>query len=344
MEKARMTGLCDRRVVCLGFSLFLLAVVLGHGAAWGAAGNRRDPNPPSKVKMNRAKWPGLVTIFHGVNWGKDRKYITAIKEAHYGASGAATFQIAEVNKRGLRAFVFVWPHEVTKDKIPAKYRRNKGVLGYFMSDRIHPGRWGTWAGYERAAYELDPYHPAIFTMTPRAWGGIDRYLPVTRARLIEYYHYHWDGNRSPHNHFVYLEMYRKESAKHGHVPICRVLETRPEDMRKTSQTIFTSLAYGVRGFRYGGALFDQKKRDKRGVPTQNKFGKAAARINRAIKAFSPIFKTARSVDVFQARRRPRRTTGFALPVSMWSWASLPTRRTGFLCWPTATIPKTTRPR
>ena len=306
MDKSRAAGCRGNRAVCVGLSLILSAVVLGQGAAWGAAAKKRDPNPPSKVKMKVAKWPGLVTIFHGVNWGDDKKYITAIKEAHFGASGAAAFQIDDVAKRGLRVFVFVWPFEITdkKKQLPAKLRKNKAILGYFMSDRIPPNRWGTWAHYEKCAYEFDPYHPAVFTMTPRAWGGIDRYLPVTRARFIEYYHYHWDGGRSPHNHFAYLEMYRKESAKHGYVPIGRVVETRPEDMRKTSQTVFTSLAYGVRGFRYGGALFDTKKRDKRGVPTPNKFGKAAKRINMAIKAFSPIFRTARSVDVFQTPPLP----------------------------------------
>ena len=304
MGKLMAGRLCGRRVARLGLCLFLSAMMPGQGAAWGAGARRRNPNPPSKVKMKRARWPGLVTIFHGVNWQKDTKYITAIKEAHFGASGAASFQIAEVTKRGLLAFVFIWPFEIMDKKLPAKLRTNRGVLGYYMSDRIPPGRWNTWAGYEKAAYAFDPYHPAIFTMSPRAWGGIDRYLPVTRARLIEYYHYHWDGNRSPHNHFAYLEMYRKESAKHGHVPICRIVETRPEDMRKTSQTIFTSLAYGVRGFRYGGGLFDTNKRDKRGVPTPNEYGKAAARINQAIKAFSPVFKTARSVDVFQTAPLP----------------------------------------
>lgn len=305
MDKSRAAESRGNRAVCVGLSVVLSVVMLGNGAAWGAAAKKkRDPNPPSKAKMKVAKWPGLVTIFHGVNWGEDKKYITAIKEAHFGASGAASSQINDVVRRGLRAFVFIWPFEMTDRKLPAKLRKNKAVLGYFMSDRIHPSKWGTWAGYEKSAYEFDPYHPAVFTMTPRAWGGIDRYLPVTRARLIEYYHYHWDGGRSPQNHFLYLEMYRKESAKHGHVPICRLVETRPEDMRKTSQTIFTSLAYGVRGFRYGGALFDTNKRDKRGVPTPNVFGKAAKRINMAIKAFSPIFKTARSVDVFQTPPLP----------------------------------------
>jgi len=99
------------------------------------------------------------------------------------------------------------------------------------------------------------------------------------------------------------------------VPIIRLLETRPEDMRKTSQTVFTSLAYGVRGFQFGGGLFDGNKRDERGVPTPNDYGKAVAKINQAIKAFSPVFKRAKNVDVFQTPPLP--PFGREAPTNYW---------------------------
>ena len=340
MAKSKLAVSRGKFVVRLSLSIFSSVVMLGLGGAGCASkdlslelpslANRpdaevsvslaavkkpTDPNPPTKDKMGVARWPGLITIFHGVNWGKDEKYITAIKEADFGASGAASFQIDQVAKQGLFAFVFIWPFEMTDKKLPAKLRDNDAVLGYFMSDRIPQGRWGTWAHYEKCAYAFDPYHPAIVTMSPRAFGGIDRFFPMTRARFVEYYHYHWDGGRSPGYHFVFLEQYRRESAKHGHVPIGRVVETRPEDMRKTSQTVFTSLAYGVRSFRYGGGLFDTNKRDERGVPTPNKYGVAAKKINQAIKAFSPVFETARSVDVFQTPPLP--TWGKEAPKDYW---------------------------
>jgi hypothetical protein len=75
-------------------------------------------------------------------------------------------------------------------------------------------------------------------------------------------------------------------------------------MRKTSQTIFTGIAYGFRGFQYGGGLYDGNKRDKRGVPTPNHLGKAALKINQAVKAFSPVFETARTVDVYHTKPLP----------------------------------------
>jgi hypothetical protein len=247
-------------------------------------------------KMKKADWPGAISIFHGHNWGKDKKYIVAVKEAGFRASGAGEWQIKECEKHGLRAFVFIWPHEVAT--IPAKHRDNKTVLCYYLSDRIRPHKWNSWASLEKMAYKTDPRHPAMFTMRG-LWGGVAQFPSIVRGRAMEYYHYHWDGNRGPHKHFALLEQYRQASAKNGHVPICRVVETRPDDMRKTRQTVYTCLAYGVRGFRTGGrGIFDTTKRDARGVPTRNAYGEELKKINAAINAYSPIYKKARCQAVY----------------------------------------------
>ena len=261
-----------------------------------------EPNPPTLVKAELVEWPGLVTIYHGHNWHGDEKFVTAVKEAGYGAAGCAAWQIEHVTKRGLKAFVFLWEHEAGPG--PAEHRENDGILAYYLGDRIPPNRWGHWAALEAAAYAGDPYHPVVFSMAPRAWGGIEHYFPVVRGRAVCYYHYHWDGNRAPHRHFTFLEQYRRVAAEHGGVPVMRLLETRAEDIRKTRHTVFTSLAYGVRGFQFGGGIFDVNDRDERGVPKPNALGEAVTNINRAIKAFSPVFKRARNIDVFQTPPLP----------------------------------------
>jgi hypothetical protein len=61
---------------------------------------------------------------------------------------------------------------------------------------VQPNRWGEWAEYERQSYAGDPRRPAMMTMLAR-WGGIDQYCNIVRGRAMEYYHYHWDGNRAP---------------------------------------------------------------------------------------------------------------------------------------------------
>ena len=263
--------------------------------------HKAQPDPTSAAKSRQVDWPGAISIYHGHNWGKDEKFLVAVKRAGYRAAGAAEYQIPECAKHGLRAFVFIWPHE--SPTIPPKYKNNKTVLCYYLSDRIPPSKWASWASLEKMCYKGDPGHPAIFTMRA-LWGGIGQFCGVVRGRAMEYYHYHWDANRSPGSHFAVLEQYRAASVANGDVPICRIVETRPEDMRKTRQTVYTSLAYGVRGYRMGGALFDTKKRDKHGVPPPNAYGKEITRLNAAINAWSPIFKHTRCRAVYHVKPLP----------------------------------------
>lgn len=263
--------------------------------------HKAQASPTSATKTKEVDWPGAISIFHGHNWGKDEKFLAAVKRAGFRAAGAAEFQIPQCAKHGLRAFVFIWPHESIA--IPPKYKNDKTVLCYYLSDRIQPSKWASWASLEEMCYKGDPHHPAIFTMRA-LWGGIGRFCDVVRGRAMEYYHYHWDSNRSPQSHFAILEQYRAASAANGDVPVCRIVETRPEDMRKTRQTAYTSLAYGVRGYRMGGAIFDTKKRDKHGLPSPNAYGKEIARLNAAINAYSPVFKAARCRAVYHVKPLP----------------------------------------
>ncbi len=253
-------------------------------------------------KMKQVDWPGAISIFHGHNWGKDDKYPIAIKEAGFRATGAGEWQIDECRKHGLRAFVFIWPHEA--GIIPKKYKEDKTVLCYYLSDRVKPQQWGGWATFENTAFAGDPRHPAIFTMNAD-WGSFDLFCPTVRGRALEYYHYDWDAKRRPHLRYALLDQARQASLKHGDVPVCRIVEVRPEDMRKTRHTYFTSLAYGVRGFRTGGGgVFDTKNRDERGVPMRNAFSEELKRCNAAVNAYSPVFLETRCVAVYHTAPLP----------------------------------------
>jgi len=263
--------------------------------------HKARPDPTSAAKTKGVDWPGAISIYHGHNWGKDEEFPVAIKRGGFRAAGAAEYQIPECARHGLRAFVFIWPHESVT--IPPKYKNNKTVLCYYLSDRVPPSKWASWASLEKMCYKSDPNHPAIFTMRA-LWGGIAGFCGVVRGRAMEYYHYHWDANRSPQSHFAILEQYRAASVANGDVPVCRIVETRPEDMRKTRQTVYTSLAYGLRGYRMGGAIFDTKKRDKDGVPPPNAYGREITKLNAAINAYSPVFKAARCGAVYHVKPLP----------------------------------------
>ena len=281
---------------------WVVKIALRDGAAPTGLLCAEAVEPTTAEKMKKVDWPGAISIFHGHNWGEDEKYLIAIKEAGFGGVGSTEWQIEQCGKHGLRAFVFIWAHESAT--IPAKHKDNKTVLCYYLSDRIQPHKWGSWASLEKMAYKGDPYHPAFFTMRG-LWGAIDRFCPTVRGRAMEYYHYHWDGNRGPHMRFALLEQYRQASAKNGYVPVCRIVETRPDDIRKTRQTVYTCLAYGVRGYRTGGrGIFDTNNRDARGVPTRNAFGEEFKNLNAAINAYSPIYKKARCQAVYHTAPLP----------------------------------------
>ena len=128
-----------------------------------------EPKELSTAERRKdVKWPGAISIYHGHNWGDDKAYITAIKEAGYGATGAAEWQIDDCTKAGLKSFVFIWPHEV--GTIPAKHKDNRNVLCYYLSDRISPSQWASWASMEKMAVRAAASQPAIFTMAARLRG------------------------------------------------------------------------------------------------------------------------------------------------------------------------------
>lgn len=257
--------------------------------------------PSTTAKMKQAEWPGAISIYHGHNWGDDKAYIIAIKEAGYQATGVAEWQIDEVAEQGLKSFVFIWPHEAAT--IPAKHKDNDDVLCYYLSDRIRPSQWGVWANHEKLCHKGDPRHPAFFTMNAN-WGGIDQFCEIVRGRSMEFYHYHWDGNRQPHLRYAILDQFRKASNANGDVPVCRIVEVRPEDMRKTRHTVYISLAYGLRGYRMGGTIFDGENRDQRNVPARNAFGEEIKSINEAINAYSPVFAKTRCAAVYHTEPLP----------------------------------------
>ncbi len=266
----------------------------------------------SAEKVKEIDWPGAVSIFIGNNWGKDDKFPAALKELGYGAAGASEGQIEECKAAGLRAYVFIWAHEAAT--IPKKYKDDKTVLSYYCSDRIKPSQWHVWASIENAAYAAAPRHPAMFTMSSDL-GAMDAFCNAVRGRAMEYYHYDWDAKRRPAYRYLFLEQLRDASVKNGDVPVCRIIEVRPEDMRKTRHTAFTSLAYGVRGFKMGGAIFDLKDRDDRGLPKPNKYGEEIKKINAAINGCSPIFADHRCVAVYHTAPLP--PGGHAPPKDSW---------------------------
>ena len=288
------------------FQAILRTVMMGAFALTASRSIADDANPPSAQKSAATQWPGCVSIFHGFNWGSDENYVTAIKEAGFGAAGATEGQIPMCRKAGLKAFVFAWPHESVV--IASKYKDDPTVLAFYMADRYVPGQWEAFAEMEKDMYGQNPFKPAIFTMYALR-GGLPEFVPNVRPRALEFYHYHWDATRAPHLRYQILDQYRRESLKAGGLPVIEIVLVMADDLRKTRQTVYGSLAYGTRGIRWwGGAqFFDLGKKDARGVPQPTALGDDALKINAAIKAYDPIFARTRCIDVFHAAPLPEGT-------------------------------------
>jgi len=267
-----------------------------------------DPTPPSAQKAPATQWPGCVSIFHGHNWGADEAFVTALQEANFGAAGATESQIPMCRKAGLKAFVFAWPHESVA--IASKYKDDPTVLAFYMADRYLPGQWEAFAEMEKDMYRQNPVKPAIFT-TYALRGGLQEFVPKVRPRALEFYHYHWDVNRAPHWRYRILDQYRQDSLRAGGLPVIEIVLVMADDLRKTRQTVYGSLAYGTRGIRWwGGAqFFDLGKKDERGVPQRTPLGDDVVNINAAIKAYEPVFAKTRCVDVFHVPPLPEGTKG-----------------------------------
>ncbi|MCE9546373.1 MAG: hypothetical protein K8T25_12745 [Planctomycetia bacterium] len=249
------------------------------------------------------QWPGVVSIFHGYNWQNDERYVTAIKEAGFGAAGATEAQIDHCRKQGMKAFVFAWPQESVV--LCSRYKDDPAVLAYYMADRLRPNKWGVFTPMEADMFKGDPHHPAIFTMYALI-GHIGEFVPTVKPRALEFYHHHWDARRSPQMRYAILEQYREEACKAGGIPTIELIQAMQDDVRKTRQTAYTSLAYGTRGLRWwGGQLFfDVNQRDERGVPRRTPLGDEVAKINAAVKAYEPVFAHSHCVSVIHAAPLP----------------------------------------
>ncbi len=282
------------------YGVCLLAVVFSSVAAAEEAAPA-EPARPDKLAAT-ADWPGVVSIFHGHNWGNDVKFVDALAKAGFNATGATKPQIKMCRKAGLRVFLFAWPNESIK--WAPELKNNKTILSYYMCDRQKPKKFPQLGVWEKQMAAGDPNHPAIYT-TRAVWGGLPYFIQVVKPRALEYYHYHWHGGRHGERHFLYLQHYRDEAIKAGGIPVIRIVHV-DANPAKFRQTTYMSLAYGVRGLRWwgGGGFFNFGKKDSDGRPALTDPGKEVVRINAAVKAYSPIFKKARSVAVYHTKPLP----------------------------------------
>ena len=290
---------------------FTAVVVLALLACGSAAA--QTPEPTSAEKMKSVVWPGCISIFDGKsNYAADEPYMVAVKAAGFKAVGCGEGDLDVCTKHGLKAYLYIWPHEA--GTMPAKYKDNNTILCYFIGTEKSPDEWGAWADREALAWQGDPRHPALFTMYALR-GSMEQFPKIVRGRALEFYQYPWDAHRQPFNQYAILEQLRQTAAANGNMPICMIAETRPLDKRMVRHSINTGLVYGVRAFRTGGYGLFKKDRDATGALVCSIHGDEAVRFNQAINSFSPTFETATCVEVFHTAPLPPGTK--EVPADHW---------------------------
>ncbi|MFQ6132036.1 MAG: hypothetical protein ACE5R4_08375 [Armatimonadota bacterium] len=206
-----------------------------------------------------------------------------------------------------------WPKDVpplTTDLV-AQVSHDPVVWGYYVFDQPEERMFPFYAQVLEEFHRADPVHPAYISLSPRRGDLLRRYLDVVQPRILSYGHYQWWRGEQA-RHFPILEDYRRASLD-ADIPLVRWLEVNaggaehddsappPEDnARKLRQTVYTSLAYGVKGM----AWFTASKLFEHGTAELRPCGQDVAALNAELRELGPVLVRLRSLDVFHTAPVP----------------------------------------
>ena len=198
--------------------------------------------------------------------------------------------------------------------LAARLKNDPAVWGYLLKDEPqHAREYPALARKLREFREKDPNHPGYINLGGSYRGTHPTYIDVVKPDLLSYDYYQWSWGRD--SHFSRLEEYRAAALaagipllfyEHGNVspPAKRkddyhfYCADSPQRMR---QTVFTALAYGVKGIQWfkGCHLWDGN--------TLRPQGRDVAAINGELKRLGPTLVKLRSVDVLHTPPLPEAT-------------------------------------
>lgn len=140
-----------------------------------------------------------------------------------------------------------------------KLKDDPAVFGYFISDRRSSKAFPGFADIARKFEAADPNHPTLF-INRAEYNQFVGFVDVVKPMVLDYYHYHFWHKNHPERYFLYLQMFRDLSVKHG-IPQMRCLGANnpPPFIR---QSMYVPLAYGVQAFHFWPPWFVSCKMDK----------------------------------------------------------------------------------
>ncbi|MBM3472669.1 MAG: hypothetical protein FJX75_05285 [Armatimonadetes bacterium] len=233
-------------------------------------------------------------------WGAptDEATARAFESAGFNTVMCKVEQLELCRAHGLKAILF----DATPE-FAAQHQGDEAIWGYYVQDEPKAEEFAA-AGARVAAFEAaDPTHPGYVNLM--AWMDLKQYFATVKPRFLSYDYYQWWWGEK--NHFGRLAAHRQAALEAGVPLICWVEANAdkryergeagagylPDNAAKLRQSVFTALAYGVKGIQWftTGLVFG-----KDGALTES--GADIARINADVNALGPILVRLRSTNVW----------------------------------------------
>jgi hypothetical protein len=192
------------------------------------------------------------------------------------------------------------------------------LWGYFLDDEPYPeSTFPPLARKVGALHEIDPHHPGFINVLSTTGVFLRTYMAIVKPELLSYDYYQWSWGS--YRYFEKLEQFRETALAAG-IPLFVCIEATanprggegpPDNAQKLRQSVYTSLAYGVKGVQW----YDYSVMFKENSVQLNRNGKDIAALNREIKTIGPVLIKLRSLGVFHTPPLPKGTR--EAPVEHW---------------------------
>ncbi len=231
----------------------------------------------------------------------------ALADAGVNVVLADEHQLDVCGRHGLRAFV-----EGVEPESIGRIKDHPALYGYYIMDEpLH--NFDALAKIYDSYVAADPTKPAFINLISLGGEYLESFMETVEPSILSYDYYQWWWGRD--GHFTKLEIYG-EAAKKAGVPLFLYTEVKanpyglfggpknvrpPDNEERLRQTVFTALAYGLKGVLWftAGRMFEP------GTAELNDCGRDIANINRDLSVIGKELVRLTPVDVHHTAPLPR---------------------------------------
>ncbi|MBN1291548.1 MAG: hypothetical protein JXB48_06880, partial [Candidatus Latescibacteria bacterium] len=192
-------------------------------------------------------------------------------------------------------------------ELAAKLKNDDAVWGYHLGDEPYPeSTFQPLSDQLKVLRKADPNHLSFINMLSTTGDFLRAYMDIVEPELLsyDYYQWRWGSDR----YFEKLEQFREEALK-ADVPLACCIESTADprygeghsgNAEKLHQSVYTCLAYGVKGVEW----FHCDGIFKKGTVELTRSGQDIVQLNAEMKCLGPTLMRLRSVDVYHTEPLP----------------------------------------